>query len=242
MSTEAGDRKILSNFAKLIESVSANADYNPSNGAITPRGLAILDTAATAAVEDVANKNAPNKTAVRERADAFEALSPLGRQVRNVAKASGASESALDNLDTPLRKFSGKRATPKAKPDPNAAPDAPADPQHSASQMSYDNRLGSFRTFIALLKELATYNPNEANLKIAGLEAYADDLDAKNNAVITTGEALAQARTLRDQLLYTNADSVVNIALLAKAYVKGAFGSDSPLFKRIKGLEFGRKS
>lgn len=79
-------------------------------------------------------------------------------------------------------------------------------------------------------------------MKIAALEAFADELDAKNNAVITTGVALAQARTLRDQLLYTNPDSVVNNALLVKAYVKGAFGSDSALYKQIKGLEFSRKS
>jgi len=242
MTTEAGDMKVLGNFGKLIQSVSADPNYNPSSTSITKTALATQDTAATAAAEDVANKNAPNKTAVRERAEAFDTLSPLGRQVRNVAKASGAPEAALDTLETPLRKFSGTRATPKAKPDPARAADAPVDSQHSASQMSYDNRVGSFRTFVALVKELPSYNPNEVNLKAAALEAYADELDAKNNAVTTTGVALAQARSLRDQLLYTNPDSVVNNALLVKAYVKGAFGSDSPLYKQIKGLEFGRKN
>ncbi|MBC8032300.1 MAG: hypothetical protein H7Z16_19610 [Pyrinomonadaceae bacterium] len=242
MKSESGHMKVLGNFGKLVESVSADANYNPSNQKITKAALPTQDTAATAAVEDVANKNAPYKTAIQERAEAFEVLPARARQVRNVAKASGASEAALANLETPLRKLAGVRASAKPKPDPNAGPDAPVDPQHSASQMSFDNRLGSFRSFVALVKELPSYNPNEADLKVTALEAYADDLDAKNNVVITTGVALTQARTLRDQLLYTNADSVVNNALLVKAYVKGAFGASSPLYKQIKGLEFGRKN
>jgi hypothetical protein len=37
---------------------------------------------------------------------------------------------------------------------------------------------------------------------------------------------------------YTAEDSVVNRSLLSKAYVRAAFGSDSQLFKQIKGLVF----
>jgi hypothetical protein len=187
-------------------------------------------------------ENAPYKTAIQERAEAFDLLPARVRQVRNVAKASGASEAALANLETPLRKLAGVRASAKTKPDPNAPPDAPVDLQHSASQMSFDNRLGSFRTFVALVKELPSYSPNEPELRVTALEAFADELDAKNNAVVTTGVALAQARTRRDQLLYTNADSLVNNAALVKAYVKGAFGSSSPLYKQIKGLKFQSKN
>jgi len=42
-------------------------------------------------------------------------------------------------------------------------------------------------------------------------------------------------------LLYQADNSVVNTALLAKEYVKGAFGTNSQLYKQIKGLEFKRK-
>jgi hypothetical protein len=51
---------------------------------------------------------------------------------------------------------------------------------------------------------------------------------------------LSQARGLRDQLLYQADTSVVNTALLVKEYVKGAFGTQSQLYKQIKGLEFKR--
>lgn len=124
--------------------------------------------------------------------------------------------------------------------DPNT-PEDESEGQHSASQMSYDNRTGNFRSFIALVKELTKYNPNEAKLKVPALEAYADDIEAKNNAVLSTYVSANQARMLRNQLLYDNEDSIVNLAALVKAYVKGAMGSDSPLYKLIKKLEF-RKS
>ncbi len=45
---------------------------------------------------------------------------------------------------------------------------------------------------------------------------------------------LSQSRGTRDQLLYGNADSVVNTALLVKAYVSAAFGNSSQLYKQIK--------
>lgn len=240
MPTEGGNQKVLANFRKLIQSVSADPNYNPSNTKITKTALQAKDTAVSAAMEDVDNKNAPNKTAIRERVEAFEPLAPRSRQVRNVAKGSGESEGALANLDTPLRKLSGGRASAKIKDDPNTPEDESAG-QHSASQMSYDNRTGNFRSFIALVKELDHYNPNEAELKVAALEAYADELEAKNNAVVSTFVPLNQARALRDQLLYTDEDSVVNLAALVKAYVRGAMGPGSPLYKQIKGLNFGRK-
>lgn len=241
MPTEAGDMKLLGNFRKLIEFVSADPNYNPSNAAIKKAALEALDSNATQVAEDVLNKQASYKTAVRERSDAFEPLPSRGRQVRNVAKASGASEAALANLETPLRKLSGERASPKIKDDPNT-PEAESGGPRSVSQLSYDNLVGHFRAFVAVVKELTTYQPNEDELRVTALETYANELDAKNTAVIAASVPLSQSRALRDQVLYTNPDSVVNIAALVKAYVKGALGTSSPLYKDIKGLVFTRKN
>jgi hypothetical protein len=108
--------------------------------------------------------------------------------------------------------------------------------------LSYDNRLGNFGGYLAILSNVPAYNPNEADLKVAGLNATALDLRSKNDAVSSTFVPLSQARGLRDRLLYLNADCVVNTALLAKAYVSGALGTSSQLYKQIKGLQFKRKN
>ena len=105
--------------------------------------------------------------------------------------------------------------------------------------MSFDNRIGNFRSYIEILKNVPEYNPNEADLKVTALTAYADDLTAKSNAVSTTSATLDQARGVRDRLLYLNDDSVVNTAKLVKNYVQASLGSDSQLYKKIKGLKFG---
>ncbi|MDX6576825.1 MAG: hypothetical protein QOE96_2778, partial [Blastocatellia bacterium] len=108
------------------------------------------------------------------------------------------------------------------------------------SQLSYENITGNFDDFIAILKTVPAYAPNEAALTTAGLTALASDLKAKNDAVNSTFAPVSAARGRRDQLLYLNEDCVVNTALLIKAYVRAALGPDSQLFKQIKGLEFKR--
>jgi len=106
--------------------------------------------------------------------------------------------------------------------------------------LSYDNLVGHVDGYLGVLANISAYKPNEADLKLPALQAFGDDLRAKNDAVSSTFVPLSQARGLRDQLLYQADTSVVNTALLVKEYVKGAFGTQSQLYKQIKGLEFKR--
>jgi hypothetical protein len=229
--------KVLGNFRKLIDWVAADANYNPANEPLKVPALEALYTGALVTLEDVPAKLASNKSAINARKAAFDAALKKGRQIRNVMKASGASDATLANLDTPLSKLLGERRSPKIKDDPNT-PENEAANQHSASQTSFDNRVGSFNTILAIVGTVTVYNPNEADLKLTALQAFADDLAAKNNAVNTTFVPLSQARATRDQILYQNDNSVVNTAVMVKAYVKGALGSDSHLYQQIKGLRF----
>lgn len=240
MPTETGDMKLLGNFRKFIDLVSADANYQPANPALQTASLQTQYTAALAAVEGIADKMGPNKVAINERQSAFEALPSLVRRSRNMLKASGADKKILDDAETYVRKLTGKRKSAKTKDDPST-PENEAGANHSASQLSFDNQLGNFGSYIAILKSVPVYTPNENDLKTTGLEAAHADLVAKNNAVTTTFVPLSQTRGVRDQLLYLGADCVVNTGLLGKAYVNAAFGSSSQLFKQIKGLKFARQ-
>jgi hypothetical protein len=79
--------------------------------------------------------------------------------------------------------------------------------------LSYDNLVGHVSGYFGVLSNLPSYDPNEADLKLPALQAFADDLRAKNDAVSSTFVPLSQARGLRDQLLYQADNSVVNTAL-----------------------------
>lgn len=155
-------------------------------------------------------------------------------------KASGAGEKILEDAKSRARKVTGRRTTAKVKDDPNTPADE-GKKSHSASQMSYENIVGNFDDYIAILATVTSYAPNEPGLTVAGLTALSNDLKAKNEAVNATFAPVSAARGLRDQLLYLNEDCVVNNALLVKAYVRAALGSGSQLFKSIKGLKFERQ-
>jgi len=242
MPNESGDLKLLANFRKLIDLVSADTDYKPSNAALKPTALEAQHTAGMAAAHDVPAQFATNMTAISDREAVFADVNSFMSRVHGVAKSSGASAEQLADLNTFKRKLISKR---KAKTKPAARTGAAAEPesekQRSSAQLSYDNQVGHVRGYLGVLGTISDYKPSEADLKVPGLNAFVDDLQAKNDAVSSTFVPLSQARGLRDQLLYQADNSVVNTALLAKEYVKGAFGTNNQLYKQIKGLEFKRK-
>lgn len=240
MASESGDNKLIGNFRKLIDEVSAEAAYNPANNKLKTTALETQYTAADAAVSAVAVARAPNKLAITDRESAFAGLRPLAVRSRNYLKASGASKGVVDDAETFIRKLGGGRKSAKLEDDPNTPGDE-SKGSSSASQMSYDNQIGNFESYTQLVSNVPAYNPNEADLKVTALTALAANLTAKSNVVSTTAADLNQKRGVRDQLLYLSDDSVVNTAKLVKAYVQAALGTQSQLYKKIKGLKFERQ-
>jgi|GEM_PF-5500175 len=110
MTNESGDQKLLGNYRKLIDLVSADTNYNPANANISKTSLAAHYTGALAALDDVAAKNAPNKMATSDRQAAYDPLSSLMRRSFNMWKALGASKGVLDDAQTHLRKAAGRSA------------------------------------------------------------------------------------------------------------------------------------
>jgi hypothetical protein len=239
MASESGDMKLLGNFSKLIELVSLNPDYNPANPALPVPALKIKKAAGLAAVTDVGAKEAAHKAVINDRQYLFEGVPGLMTRSLNMLKASGATRKILDDAKTVARKVTGQRKTPKVKDDPNT-PANEGTKTHSVSQQSYEGIVGNVGDYVAIVATVASHTPNEADLTIAGMTALVTKLKAKNDEVNAAFAALSVARALRDRLLYLDDDCIVNIALLVKAYVRAAFGTDSQFFKSVKGIEFKR--
>jgi len=242
MANESGDLKLLANFRKLIDLVSADNNYKPSNAALKPPALEAQHAAGLAAAHEVPATFGTNMAAISDRETGFAEVPATMSRLHGLARASGARSETITDLNTFKRKLTPRRK-PKAR---TAAADATAAPtetekQHSSSQMSYDNQIGHIRGYLGVLGTVGDYKPNEADLKLPALQSWVDDLQAKNDAVSSTFVPLSQARAERDNLLYTNENSIVNTALLVKEYVKGAQGTRSPLYQQIKGLAFKRK-
>lgn len=238
MANETGDMKILGNFRRLIDLVTPSSPYTPTNLALTIANMEAL-LAATLAVNDIGVKIAPNKIAIDERQAAYLEVKSLVRGSRSMLKASGASQAIVDDADTFARKVLGLRKSPKAVDDPNT-PENEALQSHSASQQSYDAMLGNFRTYIEILKNEPQYAPNELKYQTAELEKVADELVVKNNAVSSTFVPLNNARSVREDKLYTGENNICDVAAMVKAYIKAVHGPQSDLYKQVNALSFKR--
>jgi Cu/Zn superoxide dismutase len=89
MTTEAGDKKLLGNFSKLIDHISAAANYNPANTKLSKTSLQAQRTSGDAAILGVATNGAANKLAITERQLGHDELSSIAIRSRDYLKASG---------------------------------------------------------------------------------------------------------------------------------------------------------
>jgi hypothetical protein len=236
--SETTDEKLMGNFRREIDLCKANPFYNPTNPLLFIAALEAQYAAGIASMLGIDTALAPHKVNINERRIAYDAVPALYRRSRNNLKSSGASKEFIFDAETYVRKITGRRKTVKTEDDPTT-PENEAAKQHSASQMSFESILGHCRGYNEMVKNEPLYNPNELDLKTANLDAVADNLEAKNNAVSASFPLVSNARALRDGLLYKNPNHIVDVALLVKAYASGL--EDKTLYNSIKGLKFPRQ-
>lgn len=157
----------------------------------------------------------------------------------NALRASGASVETINDAKEYQRKIQGNRAS---KPPTNPDPNAPVPKTISTSQQSFDQLIQHLAGLITILDITASYNPNEADLKIAQLNTYKNELIAHNTAVINAHAAVSTARIARDKLLYTKTESAYVRFMETKAYIRSIFGTYSPEYKQISSLSFKRNA
>lgn len=265
MSTsEKGHAKHVDNFRDLINFIRAyGARYNPSKNSLK---LAQMESALLEAqmhLDNVTNVKSIYEDTVNKRALAFAGLKAFSTRLINALDSTDASPNKIKNAKTYHRKLQGKRASPTSNTITETAnlpesttslaiidntnittlvntPDAnmPIETTISTSQQSYTQQLQHFSGLISVLKTETSYMPNEVELQIATLEAMKNDLSTKNDDVSNAYVAISNARLERDKKLYKNTDSLYEVAMEAKKYIKALFGANSPEFAQIRGLDF----
>ena len=117
-------------------------------------------------------------------------------------------------------------------------PNTPAPTTISTSQQSYTQQIQHLAGLISVLESEASYTPNETDLQIATLQAKQAELANKNNEVAVSYTDISNSRIARNATLYTKDDSIFEVASEVKKYIKSIFGSTSPEFAQVKGIEF----
>ena len=214
--------------------------YNPAQMHLKVDALKSLRRLAEESLTGIASKQPDYNHAVAEREAIFATISPLTTRIISALIASGVPKRSIDNAKTIIRKLQGQRATPIAPTDPNSTEPAPK--TISASQMSFDSRIGNFERLVEILAAEPEYRPNEVPLQTATLQALLLDLKAKNTAVINANTALINARIARDKVLYQDTHCLLNTVVETKAYVKSVFGSKSTEYQNVSKLKFSKKN
>lgn len=232
--SETGHAKNVANLQDLISFVTGyGATYNPTKNALKLAQLNTLSTVAQASLSDVIAKNTIFNTKVNERVLAFGNLKTLSTRLISALQVTDAPDEKIKDAKAFHRKIQGQRATP-VNTDPNAPPSA----KNSTTQLSYDQQIQHLAGLIAVLQSEPSYAPNEADLKIVSLTTKQTELMTKNNAVKTAFTNISISRIARNATLYGTDTGLVDISSEVKKYVKSIFGSTSPQFALIKGLEF----
>jgi hypothetical protein len=234
---ESTDAKFLGNFRKEIDVFKADPNYNPSNPALAVAALEAQYAAGLAAVEDIPTHLHPHKININERQEIFAEAVARTRRARGILKSSGATAKEVEDAMTLIRKVLGQRLKPAVEDNPDT-PENEASASHSAAQLSYDSQTQNVRSLGEFLGNVTAYSPNEAPLKSSAFGTIADQMQASSDAVSTSRAPLSNARRVRDELLYTNENSIYVTARAAKEYYKGLYGANSPQFKQISALEF----
>ena len=90
-----------------------------------------------------------------------------------------------------------------------------------------------FNDIISTVGQFTGYNPTNATIKIAGLQAISTQLTTLNNTVAQKIQVLKTARATRQNLYTDLKDRVQRI----KSYVKAQYGLNSNEYKLIKGIQ-----
>lgn len=231
--SETGHARNVARFGNMIEyCIGYGPRYNPSNSTLTLINLEIKRTASKTAIDDVAQKKSDYSDVENARVAAFEDLQPYATRLVNALETTKASADKIEDAREFLRKLRGGRASEK-KIGPNGE-----DNSISTSQLSYDSLIEHFYGLSLILASEPTYTPNEPDLTLAAVNAKHDALVAANKAVAKAATNLSNARIARDRELYAEETGLIDTAKGVKKYVSSVFGTNSPEFKQISGIEF----
>lgn len=234
--SETGHAKNIANFQDLIAFVTGyGTTYNPSKNTLKIPQLNTIATTSQTKLADVITKNTAYNNAVNDRIIAFTGLKSLSTRLVNALETTNAPKEKISDAKGFNRKMQGKRASStQASTDANT----PAPPTISTSQQSYDQLIQHFAGLISVLQSEVSYTPNENDLKLTTLTTKQADLTAKNNAVATAYTSISNSRISRNKILYDETTGLVDTALEVKKYIKSIYGTSSPEYAQVKGIEF----
>jgi len=234
--SETGHTKNVTNFKSLnVYLDSLGVKYNPSKVSIQLPQLQAQYTAADQSLTAIQDALPAFTDAVDDQEAAFEPLDKLVTRVVRAYKACLENPAEAETVISLQKKINGKGK----KADPKKEPEEGENDPISTSQLSYDNRQANFQLLVKTIGANSLYQPNEDELKVTTLQAYANDLKKATEAVDIVAAPIINGRIARNTLLYHVETGLVPATINAvKNYIISVYGAGSPQIKHINTLKF----
>jgi hypothetical protein len=230
---ETGHAKNTANFRQLLTAcIGYGATYNPARPELVVAALITQADLCDSHLDALRTAVQNEKDAINARELEFKNLSKYATRIINALAAYNTPKNSMEEARSLINKLNGKRIG-KIK----LNPDGTAPNTISVSQMSMDMRVDTFEKLAKLVTAQPNYNPNEIEVQSATITTHASNLRTLNQTASTTRNITETARILRDKDLYTDANSLFNVAANIKNYVKYLYGASSPEFKQISSIK-----
>ena len=240
--SEVGHAKNVANFGDLITYCTAyGTTYNPPKPALQLASLNNLLATAKAELATVATSKNVFDTVTGDRQAIFENLKSLSTRIINFLPVTEATAQTVADAQTINNLIQGRRSS--TTPEPTTNEDGtPQNKTVSTSRQSYDMLTENFSSLIDLVSSIPTYTPNEAELTVASLNDYLQQLQTANTSVTGAEVTYSNARIARDKTLYADKIGLVDVALDVKKYVKAIFGATTAEFNQVSGIKFTKRN
>lgn len=227
---ERTEAKFFEDVEKIIaEARSLGIAYNPPNEIAQLDNLERQQGAALAARTANQANQAAEETERNSRENLFKKLNSDVTSLVGYAKSAGKAENEVAALQSIARDIKGSRAKP-IDPNDNQA-------HISVANLSYVTRADNYARFIEQYDALEIPT-TEDQFKPATHRAKQTALAAANNSVIASETASNTSGEQLDKLAYTDADSLMNACISAKAYIKSKYGTKGQPYLNIAKTRF----
>jgi len=225
-------------FEKLLGiCIGYGGTYKPEHLNLQVQNMNAMLINAQHVLREVSAAKTAHENATDIREVSFADMDNLCTRIIGALKASDALPQTVDNAKVMTRRIKGEKAHKRPAievPDEGKPKTRVARGQDHASIVSH------FEKVLQTLVAEPLYHPNETDLSVAGLTAKLDTLRLHNANVIETRVKWLLARDRRNAMLYKEAGNLYKTAMIAKEYIKSAFGYQSEVYQQVGKLRFSK--
>ncbi len=240
---ETGHHENVRTFYKLIAfCTNCGPRYNPSPVRLQLTALQAVVAKAETCMENLQIAVGKADEAATRREKEFTGLKELLKLLRNAIQASDIPPLTIKEIVQQLNLIAGYSSPAEITPEEAAAQAAAGKKTVRTKRIktSFSARLEEMRKMLTRMEVTQGYTPNEKELSLNGLQTLLATLQTVHDNAVGTKNTEEAMRMDQFKCLYSDPESMVNVAEGVKKYLKSIYPRTSPEYKQITDLKFNK--